>query len=70
MESDGVTYKDVNLLNLDNAGSIIQTVIINGKEMNIKDFKNSKGIQLGLINIPKRRRLDSIDQDDIVDDEL
>lgn len=70
MESNGVTYKDVNLLNLDNAGSIIQTVIINGKEMNIKDFKNSKGIQLGLINIPKRRRLDSIDQDDIVDDEL
>lgn len=64
MESDdhkGTTYKDVNLLNLDNAGSIIQTVIINGKEMNIKDFKNSKGIQLGLINIPKRRRLDSID---------
>lgn len=73
MESDDqerITYKDVNLLNLDNYGSIIQTVIINGKEMNIKDFKKSKGIQLGFINIPRRRYIDSIDTATIIDNEL
>ena len=68
--NERITYKDVELFNNDNAGSIIQTVVINGKEINIKDFKRGKGIELGLINIPRKKYIDNIDDIALIDNEL
>lgn len=48
-------YKDLSLFNINDAGSIIQKVMINGKEMSIKEFKKSKGSAIGLYS--RKRRL-------------
>lgn len=54
---DRITYKDIELYDYDNAGIINCTCKINGKETTIKEFKKSKGIELGLNAIPTKRYL-------------
>ncbi len=53
---DKITYKDIELYNCDNAGSIISTCIINGREMTVSEFKKSKDAEIGANAIIKFRK--------------
>ena len=43
------------LFNADNAGKIINSVKVNGKDMTIKEFKSNKGVDMGIL--PRKKRL-------------